>query len=417
MDIDVIVERKSFDVELEIGNPVVEVKAPDHYNGPFDIFPSDEDQIIPVKEKMPVEDICVKGIKGIEEITENGSYDVLTDKLVLVDIASKLGTLIKQITVDKDQLYVAWQIKDLMGLTNDGIYLVTAENNTHRFTNDKLDAIFLFKLGGDGTTDNGFTFKVFTGNWARLISSRTSPCYCGAGTILRCYRLPFPLSYNSEVSAVLESLTVSENGSYFPGSGIDGFYNVNVDVPSEVTYDEMASGTKPSGDITITVTEIVNMAFRDKTGITGVNAPNCTKIGNQAFMNDGNIASVNLPNVEQIGDGAFAYTKLSSLVLPSIKTIGNTSFAWISTLKNVVIGASCQSIGESLLRNTTSGWVCKFLGTPTSLASKTFYNTQGGDIYVPWSEGAVSGAPWGATSATIHYNTVYDGNWNVISST
>ena len=190
-----------------------------------------------------------------------------------------------------------------------------------------------------------------------------------------------------------------------------------MDVPSEVTYDEMASGTKPSGDITITVTEIVNMAFRDRTGITGVNAPNCTKIGNQAFMNDSNIASVNLPNVEQIGDNAFAYTKLSSLVLPSIKTIGNNSFGWISTLKDVVIGASCQSIGEGLLRNTGIGWICKFLGTPTSLASRVFYNTQGGDVYVPWSEGAVSGAPWGATSATIHYDTVYDENWNVISST
>ncbi len=85
MDIDVIVERKSFDVELEIGNPVVEVKAPDHYNGPFDIFPSDEDQIIPVKEKTPVEDICVKGITGEKTITENGTYNVLTDKAVIVN--------------------------------------------------------------------------------------------------------------------------------------------------------------------------------------------------------------------------------------------------------------------------------------------------------------------------------------------
>ena len=63
MDIDVIVERKSFDMELEVGNPVVEVKAPDHYNGPFDIFPSDEDQIIPVKDKTPAEDIVIKAIK------------------------------------------------------------------------------------------------------------------------------------------------------------------------------------------------------------------------------------------------------------------------------------------------------------------------------------------------------------------
>lgn len=89
MDIDVMVERKSFDVELEIGNPVVEVKAPDHYNGPFDIFPSDEDQIIPVKEKMPVEDICVKGINGEKTITQNGTYNTLENKTVTVDVPQR----------------------------------------------------------------------------------------------------------------------------------------------------------------------------------------------------------------------------------------------------------------------------------------------------------------------------------------
>ena len=37
------------------------------------------------------------------------------------------------------------------------------------------------------------------------------------------------------------------------------------------------------------------------------------------------------------------------------------------------------------------------------------------DIYVPWSLGDVAGAPWGATNATIHYDTVFDSNGNVIS--
>jgi len=31
--------------------------------------------------------------------------------------------------------------------------------------------------------------------------------------------------------------------------------------------------------------------------------------------------------------------------------------------------------------------------------------TQTFDIYVPWSEGEVAGSPWGATNATIHYNS------------
>ena len=38
------------------------------------------------------------------------------------------------------------------------------------------------------------------------------------------------------------------------------------------------------------------------------------------------------------------------------------------------------------------------------------------DIYVPWAEGAVANAPWGATNATIHYNTTFDENGNPIIS-
>lgn len=37
------------------------------------------------------------------------------------------------------------------------------------------------------------------------------------------------------------------------------------------------------------------------------------------------------------------------------------------------------------------------------------------DIYVPWSEGAVANAPWGATNATIHYDTVFDADGTIIT--
>lgn len=37
------------------------------------------------------------------------------------------------------------------------------------------------------------------------------------------------------------------------------------------------------------------------------------------------------------------------------------------------------------------------------------------DIYVSWSEGEVANAPWGATNATIHYNTQYDADGNPIT--
>lgn len=45
-------------------------------------------------------------------------------------------------------------------------------------------------------------------------------------------------------------------------------------------------------------------------------------------------------------------------------------------------------------------------GTPESINANAFYSTNSlKGIYVPWSEGAVANAPWGATGATIHYDT------------
>ena len=61
-----------------------------------------------------------------------------------------------------------------------------------------------------------------------------------------------------------------------------------------------------------------------------------------------------------------------------------------------------------------------FTGKPDgiSLGGATFDTVNNlRDIYVPWSQGEVANAPWGASRATIHYDTVYDEDGNVVSST
>ena len=45
----------------------------------------------------------------------------------------------------------------------------------------------------------------------------------------------------------------------------------------------------------------------------------------------------------------------------------------------------------------------RFEHTPNSIAENAF-NDRVGSIYMPWSEGEVPGAPWGATKATLFYN-------------
>ena len=62
-------------VEADFGQTVTEIVAPEHYLGPFEFQPSEQDQIIPVKDKTPVEDITIKAIKmDPVTITENGDY-------------------------------------------------------------------------------------------------------------------------------------------------------------------------------------------------------------------------------------------------------------------------------------------------------------------------------------------------------
>ena len=56
----------------------------------------------------------------------------------------------------------------------------------------------------------------------------------------------------------------------------------------------------------------------------------------------------------------------------------------------------------------------KIYNTMTSFGNAFYGSTNITDIYVPWAEGEVANAPWGATNATIHYNTTYDENHNPI---
>ena len=59
------------------------------------------------------------------------------------------------------------------------------------------------------------------------------------------------------------------------------------------------------------------------------------------------------------------------------------AFRGYDKLRSIIISANVESIGSEAFQD------CAALT----------------DIYVPWSEGAVANAPWGATNATIHYNS------------
>lgn len=119
---------------------------------------------------------------------------------------------------------------------------------------------------------------------------------------------------------------------------------------------------------------------------------------------------INLPSdLTKIGDYAFFnYKNLVLTSLPEgITSIGAHAFNGCTNLALTSLPAGITSIGSEAFYSCTRLTTLTFKGTPTTISSTAFrfcFNLT--TINVPWSEGAVANAPWGATKATINYDYV-----------
>ena len=131
-------------------------------------------------------------------------------------------------------------------------------------------------------------------------------------------------------------------------------------------------------------------------------------IGSCAFFECENLALTSLPlGVTYIGYGAFiGCENLALTSLPDgITSIGTQTFYFCTNLALTSIPAGVTDISYGAFYGCTGLTELTFLGTPTGIAPNSFQDcTNLTTINVPWAEGAVANAPWGATNATIHYN-------------
>lgn len=90
----------------------------------------------------------------------------------------------------------------------------------------------------------------------------------------------------------------------------------------------------------------------------------------------------------------------------SVATIRNYAFLGCSKLMLSTLPASLASLGASAFSANRALRAITFRSTPSTIGSGCFYNCANlATIRVPWAEGAVSGAPWGAPATTqIIYN-------------
>lgn len=155
-----------------------------------------------------------------------------------------------------------------------------------------------------------------------------------------------------------------------------------------VTYD-------PSAEIAlnnINPIQIEKYSFYRCKMASGLNSflSHIVQINQYAFGNARNLGNIELPNTIKFIDAySFAYSDLTTLTisLDVLEEIASRAFTGCDSLTTVYF------IGNKL--------------SSLSINTYTFRNSVSlTDIYVPWSENDVAGAPWGATNATVHYNYV-----------
>ena len=217
-----------------------------------------------------------------------------------------------------------------------------------------------------------------------------------------------PTLHGNTVIDVLTALKPSEMYiKYDQLSEYAGYNIVNVNVPIPTKY---------VTEITITENIIEDNMFKNYTALETAILPNTlTTIGIGSFENCTSLTLTTLPDtVTTINDNAFNNcTSLSLTTLPtSLITIGNNAFSGTAMAGEIHIPNTVTTIGDNIFSNTGITDII-FDGTPTIISSNAFSNISSLEtIYVPWAEGTVTGAPWGAGSnVTILYvNT----NWHDI---
>jgi hypothetical protein len=146
----------------------------------------------------------------------------------------------------------------------------------------------------------------------------------------------------------------------------------------------------------------------DKTIIETILPEGLEVIGAYAFYACTRLEYIKMPeSLRIIGTDAFtACSRIKSVRLPeNVETIDAYAFSGCNNLTVDAIPANVKTIGHRAFSNCYGLTSIVFKGKPESISSEAFYNcTNLTTINVPWAEGAVANASWGATNATINYN-------------
>ena len=119
----------------------------------------------------------------------------------------------------------------------------------------------------------------------------------------------------------------------------------------------------------------------------------------------GGMSIADMIRVINAGKSLIERTATSITIPSSVTSIGGGAFFDCAALTSVTIPSSVTSIGGSAFSGCIRLTSVTIPASVTSIGAGAFYGCSSStDIYCGFAEGAVSGAPWGAANATIHYN-------------
>lgn len=123
---------------------------------------------------------------------------------------------------------------------------------------------------------------------------------------------------------------------------------------------------------------------------------------------DGSIGFTKIPDgVKRIRSGAFSnLTKLYSTYIPdSVTSIGSSAYCGCTSLQSVSIPDSVTEIENMAFYGCTKLNSVRILSKNPTIGTSAFGSiASNATIRCAFSNGAVAGAPWGATKATIIYD-------------
>lgn len=217
--------------------------------------------------------------------------------------------------------------------------------------------------------------------------------------------------------------TFDENGNVLTatayGDVVKGFaghqYLQNVNMPAATSIGDNAFYYSNITNIELpdSITSIGSSAFSGCPLETLSLPENITRIGGSAFEGCTKLAISSLPkNLVYIGIGAFAYCmKLAIKEFPrGVKDIQASAFLACANITELTFHEDISSISYMAFWYCTNLTKVTFKSKPSFIMPSSYgifdYCKNLTEINVPWSEGEVAGAPWGATNATINYNYV-----------